>query len=187
MPCQSNILPLTLQHCGLHEAARKGDVETVKAAITGGITPAAVNSFGEDGETALHWTALCSDPEKLPNYYTIAEMLIGARADVNQLNAWGEAPLHHVTQQNDKSCFYHADIKMAKILIRAGADRDIPNSDGDTPLRLAVYFGKYRLAKFLIRTHALLDKPNHDGYTLMSGAGTMRVRKLLENALTKCI
>src|SRR4249920_751857 len=67
----------------LVEAAKKGDVATVRALITKRVD---VNEPGRDGSTALLWAAYNSD-------LAMAQALIAAGAKVNTPNKYGVTPL----------------------------------------------------------------------------------------------
>jgi ankyrin repeat protein len=72
----------------LVEAARKGDVATVRALIAKRVD---VNEPGRDGSTALLWAAYQSD---LP----MAQALIAAGARPNTPNKYGVTPLEPISR-----------------------------------------------------------------------------------------
>lgn len=61
-------------------------------------------------------------------------------------------------------------IKITNLLIGAGANLNIPDSDGRTPLAKAVICGANKIAKLLIDAGAKLDVRDNDGYTPLHNA-----------------
>jgi len=77
----------------LHDAAKRGDVEKVKALIAEGASVHAVNS---EGATPLHWAAF-------KGHVGVAKVLLAKGADVNALTRKGSSPLRLATthKQNE--------------------------------------------------------------------------------------
>jgi ankyrin repeat protein len=103
------------------EAAKKGDVETVRRLIESGTD---VSVTGGDGMTSLHWAAERGDVE-------ITRLLLEAGADAAAGTRIGTyTPLHLAAEGG------HAAV--SKLLIEAGADiAAATSSGGATPLHLA--------------------------------------------------
>ena len=74
----------------IHDAAKAGDIETVKQHLAAGTE---MDVKGKDGWTSLHWAA-SSDHEE------IAELLIAKGADVNAKDDGGETPLDFAIRRN---------------------------------------------------------------------------------------
>jgi ankyrin repeat protein len=72
---------------------------------------------------------------------TIAELLVGAGADVNAVQADGYTPLHEAAQNGDQA--------MAERLVHAGADLQALLDDGSTPADSARKAGHPALAAWL--------------------------------------
>lgn len=104
----------------LHEAARWGDGELVEGLLQRGADVAAVSN---DGESALH---------VVPGGYAeleVVEVLLKWRCDVNCKDYDGEAPLHVAVKLGDA--------QLAGVLLNNGADANVANSTGATPLDFA--------------------------------------------------
>lgn len=59
----------------------------------------------------------------------LAELLIGANADINKIDEDGQTELHYAVQHGRK--------KMAMLLINHGAITNVIDKDGQSPLELA--------------------------------------------------
>ena len=105
----------------LLDAARQGDVATVRSLLEGGADP---NEAQGDGMTALHWAAELGSLE-------IAELLIDAEARVEARTRVGAyTPLHLASRSGHD--------RVALELLEAGSDMNAKTTNsGVTPLHLA--------------------------------------------------
>ena len=137
--------PFTVACCNPH-----ANLDIIQLLLNAG-----ADANGGDGEIApLHWTALYCNTEAI-------ELLIEAGADVNILStreyhvivhsavAAGSTPLHWAVFKD----FENLDINLKKVtcvttLLAAGADPNIANAEGKTPLHVAVgwSFGEVTIA-----------------------------------------
>lgn len=103
------------------EAARKGDLETVRAMVESG---GDVNAAQGDGMTALHWAAE-------HDHTGIAMVLLDAGADLEVGTRIGHyTPLHVASKRGS--------VAVGRLLIEAGADVNAATTNsGATPLHLA--------------------------------------------------
>ena len=134
----------------LHAAVRSGDVESLRSLLSAGAAAAAVD---ERGMSALHWASLTGDE-------TVATLLIDAdRAAVNMRNAKGSVPLHLCSLRG------HAGVSAA--LLGAGAEVDVPNAEGNTPLHAAAeHHGNTDVVLLLLEAGAAASAPNpREGWT----------------------
>lgn len=109
-----------------------------------------VNVSNIEGKTALFF---CKSPS------TLKRLLI-YDADVNHTSNIGNTALHTFTRMSLQ--YYES---LIEILIAWGADLNIINNDGYTPLALALRSGKYSIAKLLIDSGADLNISDHNGTT----------------------
>ena len=98
--------------------------------------------------TAIHNAVYAGFPDALPvliNKYGV---------DVNQIESAADAtPLHYVAtyaEEKDSRKAEATAIKMADILIKAGADIDALDLNGATPLHYAFGYGSIKMINFLI-------------------------------------
>lgn len=131
------------------EAAESGNVAAMRAALdAGGI---AVDTPGEDGDTALHIGCLYGQ-------LAVVEECITRGADVKAKDEENSTPLH------DASAGGHYDI--AKLLLEKGASVTARDADGDSPLHLACNGGHAAVAQLLMshlneaQRKVLLGLPN---------------------------
>ncbi|HEX6999117.1 MAG TPA: ankyrin repeat domain-containing protein [Gammaproteobacteria bacterium] len=140
----------------LMAVARTGNVEGAKLLLERGATVDARESWG--GQTALMWASARRHPEMM-------ELLIDHGADVNarsihrdyqrhvtaegrpkNLDSGGFTPLLYAARENCIPC--------VDVLLANGADIDLPDPDGVSPLLLAIMNVNWDLAKRLIEAGA---------------------------------
>jgi uncharacterized protein len=171
-------------------AARVGCIECAKVLLKG---HADINLPDPDGETALLLSLINM-------HFDFAGYLIGAGADVNRWDFWGQTPLYAAIDMATLPSGGRPDLpsedktlplQAAELILKAGAnvnaqlklrppyrngvfDRggDQVLSTGATPLLLAAKSGNNDAVRLLLKYHPLVDLPNADGVTpLMAAAG----------------
>src|SRR4029077_18585538 len=132
--------------------ARTGNVEAAQLLLNHGATVDAREKWG--GQTALMWASARRPPE-------VMRLLISKDADVNarsidrnyqrhvtaegrpkNLDSGGLTPLLYAARENCLAC--------VDVLVRKGADINLPDPDGVSPLLLAIMNSNWDLAKQLI-------------------------------------
>ncbi len=145
---------LCAAHAGeIHEAAREGDLEAVRAIVEADPTQLAEKDVRNDA--AIHLASIGGHTE-LVRYLLDA----GAPIDIGDnenTTALGCVAIHG-----------HMDI--AELLVERGAAIDIADDNGNTPLRWAVYNLHGDLARLFIEHGASLDIVGGNGSTLLHGA-----------------
>jgi ankyrin repeat protein len=140
--------------------ARTGNVEAAKLLLDRGATVDARESFG--GQTALMWAAARRHPKMI-------ELLISSGAAVDarsavrdyqrhiqaegrpkSLDTGGFTPLLYAARENCRAC--------VEVLLEHGADINLPDPDGVSPLHVAVMNANWDLAKDLIDAGADVDQ-----------------------------
>ncbi len=120
----------------LCNAAYNGKIESVKWLLNKGEN--AKFTFAKTGENALHYTI--SKTSEMDERTKIVKVLIAAGADVNKKTTVGkstlcfmrdaylkgETPLHRAAA--------YGNVDIIKMLLDAGADPSVKDSNGDTPL-----------------------------------------------------
>jgi ankyrin repeat protein len=136
--------------------ARTGNVEAAQLLLNRGATVDAREKWG--GQTALMWAAARRHPEMI-------QLLISKGADVNarstdrnyqrhvtaegrpkSLDSGGLTPLLYAARENCIAC--------VDVLLKKGADIDLPDPDGVSPLHVAIMNANWDLARQLIEAGA---------------------------------
>ena len=144
--------PNTEGQTALMAVARTGNVEAAQLLLDYGATVDARERWG--GQTALMWASARRHPKMM-------ELLISHGAGVNarsihrdyqrhvtaegrpkSLDSGGLTPLLYAARENCLAC--------VEVLLRNGADIDLPDPDGVSPLLLAIMNANWDLAKQLI-------------------------------------
>ena len=156
-------------HTPLIVAVRKGHLPAVKALIQAG---ADVNLKDELNQaTALMWAVRKGDKNpvrqtaSIEQKYEIGDLLIASKAEVNAKNRWGGTALQWATDAKN--------LRMVKALIAAGADVNIGDEAGLTPLMVAAnYEGPdfLEMVKLMINAGAKVDVQDETGMTALMKA-----------------
>ncbi|KRG06356.1 uncharacterized protein Dmoj_GI11891, isoform B [Drosophila mojavensis] len=108
----------------LHHAALKGNPSAMKILLTKTNRPWIVEEKKDDGYTALHLAAL-------NNHVEIAELLVHmGKANMDRQNVNQQTALHLAVERQH--------VQIVKLLVQDGADLNIADKDGDTPLHEAL-------------------------------------------------
>jgi cytohesin len=168
----------------LRWAAWGGHKEIVELLIAEG---ADVNAPQNGGWTPLHCAAGKDHKE-------IAELLITAGADVNAKDEDGDTPLDNAKHKPETAdllrkhggkygtilgAAYGGDIEAVKEFLAAGANVNVKNNIGMTPLHEAVHYGRKEIAELLIAGGADLNAKDKHGKTPLHHAATKEIAELL--------
>ncbi|XP_023301637.2 E3 ubiquitin-protein ligase mind-bomb [Lucilia cuprina] len=108
----------------LHHASLKGNPSAMKILLTKTNRPWIVEEKKDDGYTALHLAAL-------NNHVEIAELLVHmGKANMDRQNVNLQTALHLAVERQH--------VQIVKLLVQEGANLNIPDKDGDTPLHEAL-------------------------------------------------
>jgi len=170
----------------LMTAARTGSIDSVKALLDHGADVNAKEKWL--GQTALMWAVA-------ENHPAVVEMLIAHGADVNARsnvreekikNKWfvanvvsappkgGFTPLLYAARQNS--------LEAAKMLVKAGADLNLSDPDGTSPLVMAIVNAHYDLPIYLMEHGADPNIADKIGRTALYAAVDMHT---LEKSATR--
>jgi ankyrin repeat protein len=158
--------------------ARTGNVQAAQLLLDHGATVDAREKWG--GQTALMWASARRHPK-------VMELLISKGADVNarsidrdyqrhvtaegrpkSLDAGGLTPLLYAARENCVAC--------GEVLVKNGADIDLPDPDGVSPLLVAVMNANWDLAGQLIQAGADVNQWDIFGEAPLFSAVELRNR-----------
>ncbi len=181
----------TYAFCGpIHDAARKGDANKIKAILQG--DPKLVADRDKNGDTPLHVACLHGQT-------AAAQVLIDAGADVNAKNGYGAftpgdlwdvfssnnhkdpvslLTVHGVDANDNKNgytplhlCLFASRHKeLMQLLVAKGADVNAQSASGATPLFFAVLRDQPDDVKFLIDKGANVNAADAYGDTILDAA-----------------
>jgi len=129
----------------LHEACRsqKNSIEVITKLLDAG---AKTEYLDNDKNTLLHNVLISKK-------FDIAEVLINRFSDINQLNAYKETCMHLAASFGPKS--------LISKMIRLGAEVNMKDFKGQTPLHKAVMTNSVEVAEFLLQKGADVDALNN--------------------------
>ena len=161
----------------LYRAIQVGDLDQIKRHLYWGTD---INTPDPDGEMPLHVAAA-------RNRVVIARQLLDHGADIDAVNGAGETPLYVALKYGktqvaellvDRGAAYEAqqllehlvqagvsDRDSLGFVLKLGADVNAPDTDGNTPLHVAVANGDLLLSKRLVVLGAAVNARNRAGLT----------------------
>ncbi len=145
----------------LMEAARRGDIRKVDAALLAG---ADVNYADEHGNTALTYASDGGHEE-------IVRLLLERRTDVDQAARVRTAALMEAAE--------YGDTDTVKLLIELGADVNRADRWGSTALTLATERGYAETVKVLVELGAGVNYADNEGDTALAAAAIMGYTKIV--------
>lgn len=157
----------------LHFAAFNQHLQALKVLILGG---ANIHAKDKGGATPLH-----SACEGRKGDVKILTVLFQNGANLNEKDTVEQTPLHYAV----KAAGFPASLEKVKHLIMLGAEINMTNNKGETPLHLCratALAYSVAIAEVLIAKGASLDQKNKDGYNarqIFSGIGSPRAKKIL--------
>jgi len=152
----------SVEVASIHEAAKLGDLDKVKAFLDQGID---INAKNERGQAAMH-VAVNGKQKK------ITELLITKGGDVNVKDKWGYTPLYYA--------IWNEDANMVSLLVDKGADVNVRVNGDGTPLVYAVWNEDIDMARLFVNKGAKLDVKDDEGMTAFHYAVLQANREFVE-------
>ncbi|HID46111.1 MAG TPA: hypothetical protein EYP34_10190 [Chromatiaceae bacterium] len=139
-------------HAPLHVAVRKGRIAITRLLIKEGVD---VNIKDTKGHTAMYHAVFTANPR-------IADLLLEAGANLD-----ATALLLEIVQQGIK------EREAIRYLVNHGANLEVRDSNGDTPLLIAIRKGNHKLAKHLVNFGANVTVTDAGGKTALEIAKSL--------------
>ncbi len=95
------------------------------------------------------------------NYLDIAELLMRANSKVDAKSTWGGSTALHIAAR-------HNQLQFIEFLLQHGADKEITDDQGNTPLIVAILFGHKPAISLLIKAGARTDIKDKYGNTIFA-------------------
>uniref|UniRef100_A0A0V0J271 Uncharacterized protein n=1 Tax=Schistocephalus solidus TaxID=70667 RepID=A0A0V0J271_SCHSO len=138
--------------CDIFEAARKGDIKSLKQCVNSGILIDSADSYQR---TALHHAVCAGALESV-------QWLLWKGAEVNPISLKGWTPLHLAAVGGHNRC--------AEALLSRQADPNIKDGNGNIPGQLAAIHGNSITLSELLKTDMNVHTLNHMGWTMLHNA-----------------
>eukprot|EP00041_Stephanoeca_diplocostata_P022552 m.539758 g.539758 ORF g.539758 m.539758 type:complete len:515 (-) comp22092_c0_seq3:882-2426(-) len=106
-------------------------------------------------------------------------LAIQSGTKLNSLNRRGIAPLHRLSGSGNATVPIALTRRIVQVLLTAGADIDLPDADGDTPLHIAARAGNSNLVRLLLDIGANAHAENNHQKTALDVAEARDIRQLL--------
>ena len=149
----------------LHGAAAAGNLGMVEVLLDRGADPDATDSWG-------HTPLYCAANESAAGGGPVVRALVHAGANVNGRDRLQQCSALHMAARR-------GNVEVAEALLDCGADIEIRDRKGDTPLRRAVNTGKAAVAALLLARGADKDAQGSRGLTPVQAARTPAIKQLL--------
>ncbi|ORY56968.1 uncharacterized protein BCR38DRAFT_414280 [Pseudomassariella vexata] len=146
--------------CPIYAAVRKADVQFLELLLENG----AQVSFSHEEQTPLieavrfygRWGGIRAS-------IAVVTKLVEHGADVNRPDRQGCTPLMHAIKQKP-------DLEICKVRISKGADVNVRNCKGESPLHIAMSSREIEVLKLLVSTGANVQAQDLDGKTVLHAA-----------------
>jgi ankyrin repeat protein len=127
----------------LHYAATSGCVEVMRRLLERGADP---STRDKDGNTPLHFAAKSMNKDAV---MLVLTWLKDVKDCINARNSMGETPLRWLLRECARWEERRRCYEAAKVLVEYGADPNMPDSRGHTPLKTAQLLGYAELIELL--------------------------------------
>jgi ankyrin repeat protein len=141
----------TLAHSGdVVEAAKNGDLETVRSILTK--NPSAIHVTDDSKYTALHWATMRA-------HWDVVGLLLEHAPDVNAIGEDGGGPLNWAA--------HHDNVEFIGTMLDKGADPVARNQWGMTSLHTAAWRGCVNIARLMLDRGADPEIRTNEGWTVL--------------------
>lgn len=144
------LMPLIASAEEIVEAAKNGDMETVKTILAQ--NPAKLNATDEAGYTPLHWACMRAQ-------WDVVRFLIDKGADLNVVGGDGGTQINWAV--------HHDNVDVIALMIENGAKLNIRNKWGMTELHTAIWRGCINVVEYLLEHGSDPDIKTNEGWTAM--------------------
>ena len=181
-------LSATLSSTGetlLHKAVEtRASMETVQFLISAGVSVNSTNSLGMTPVHMLRYLDCTSNPvdrydEEKSGHSKLVKLFVMEGYNINSQDIFGRALLHYVISELRQS-------SLVQFLVNKGADLNIKDKNGVTPLHLACSWNNTANLKEVIRSGCAIDAEDKNGATIFHYTVFYNSASSLAHLLTLC-
>lgn len=181
-------LSATLSSTGetlLHKAVEsRASIETVQFLISAGVSVNSTNSLGMTPVHMLRYLDCTSNPvdrydEEKSGHSKLVKLFVMEGYNINSQDIFGRALLHYVISELRQS-------SLVRFLANQGADLNIKDKNGVTPLHLACSWNNTANLKEVIRSGCAIDVEDKNGATIFHYTVFYNSASSLTYLLTHC-
>ncbi|XP_077887452.1 uncharacterized protein LOC144370512 [Ictidomys tridecemlineatus] len=139
----------------IHQAAKNCELERIEHYLGRGYH---IDDTDQKNRTSLHYACAYGNP-------AVVALLVKRKCSVNLYDSDGNTPLMKVDVANGFAAIQYEEEECAIILLENGANPNVHNNKGETPLHCAMFYRNTSIATKLLSFNADIEAKNTSGQT----------------------